>query len=127
MKPGAWIILVVLWAGAAPGAPPAPPAPAPPPADPFAENACVQCHRDLPGRSSEIVELEWKQSVHYAAGVGCDGCHGGNPAVRRDQFRSDEAFKQAAHLERNPEFLLISQDQQQFDKDYFKWVDAICR
>ena len=26
--------------------------------DPFADNACVECHRDLPGRSSEIVDLE---------------------------------------------------------------------
>jgi hypothetical protein len=85
---------------------------APAKADPFADNACIQCHRDLPGRSSEIVELEWKLSVHHAAGVTCDGCHGGNPAVKRDHFPSDEAFKKAAHLERNPEFLLMHQDKE---------------
>ena len=76
-------------------------------AEPFADNACVQCHRDLPGRSSEIVDLEWKHSVHFAANVGCDGCHGGNAALRREQFASDEEFKKAAHLERSPEFLLM--------------------
>ena len=78
--------------------------------DPFADNACVQCHRDLPGRSSEIVDLEWKHSVHFGANVGCDGCHGGNPSVRREQFESDDAYKRAAHLDRNPEFLLLHQD-----------------
>lgn len=77
--------------------------------DPFADNACVQCHRDLPGRSSEIVELEWKKSVHYAGGVACNGCHGGDPSVRRENFDSDEAWKNAAHLERDPEFMFIYQ------------------
>lgn len=76
-------------------------------ADPLAGNSCLECHRDLPGRSSEIVELEWKQSMHAAAGVGCDGCHGGNPAVRRGDYDSDEAWKRAAHLERDPEFLFM--------------------
>ena len=74
--------------------------------DPFADNACVQCHRDLPGRSSEIVDLEWKQSVHYAAKVACEGCHGGDASVRREQFATGDEFKRAAHLERIPEFLL---------------------
>jgi len=81
-------------------------------AEPFADNACVQCHRDLPGRSSHIVSVEWKQSIHYTASVGCDGCHGGNAAIRRDQFQSDEEFKRAAHLERNPEFLLMNRDKE---------------
>jgi hypothetical protein len=69
------------------------------------DNACVQCHRDLPGRSSAIVELEWKQSAHYAAGITCDGCHMGNASVRRESFESDEAWKEAAHLERDPAFM----------------------
>ena len=80
--------------------------------EPYADNACVQCHRDLPGRSSEIVDREWKQSVHYRANVGCDGCHGGNPSLKRVQFASDEDFKRASHIERNPEFLLMSQNQE---------------
>lgn len=83
-------------------------------ADPFATNACVQCHRDLPGRSSHIVEVEWKQSVHYANKVGCEGCHGGDATVRREQFESLAAFKRASHLERNPEFLLLHREGQEF-------------
>jgi hypothetical protein len=79
---------------------------------PFAGNNCVECHADLPGRSSHIVELEWKPSVHFAAGVGCDGCHGGDPTLRREQFGSEEAFKRAAHRERNPEFLVMHQEGQ---------------
>jgi hypothetical protein len=82
------------------------------PAEKFADNDCVQCHRDLPGRSAEIVALEWKHSVHYDANVGCDGCHGGNPALKRAQFASDDAFKKAAHQERSPEFLLINREQE---------------
>lgn len=85
-----------------------------PPSNPFADNACVQCHRDLPGRSSEIVDLEWKQSAHHAVGVGCDGCHGGNAQVRRDQFDSDDAWKRAAHVERDPEFLFMHRSDEDF-------------
>lgn len=83
-----------------------------PAADPFVGNACVECHRDLPGRSSEIVEKEWKHSVHYAGKVGCEGCHGGNATCRRDQFATDDEFKRAAHLERSPEFLLLFSDKE---------------
>ena len=82
--------------------------------DPFADNACVQCHGDLPGRFSEIVHLEWKQSVHYDAGVGCQGCHGGDASVTRDQFDSVDAMERAAHLQRNPEFLLMHRTDRQF-------------
>lgn len=82
--------------------------------DPFAGNACVQCHRQLAGRSSEIVDLEWKTSVHYANGVACDGCHGGDATLRADQFPNEEAFKDAAHLSRNPEFLTVSAERGRF-------------
>jgi hypothetical protein len=84
------------------------------PPDDFADNGCVQCHQDLPGRLSEIVELEWRRSVHYEAGVGCEGCHGGDALARRDQFDSDEAWKQAAHLARDPEFLFVHGADSQF-------------
>jgi hypothetical protein len=79
--------------------------------DPYAGNACVSCHRDLPGRSSEIVDLEWRQSVHYGAKVGCDGCHGGDASVRREQFPNEDAFKAASHMDRNPEFLAMQGQQ----------------
>ena len=76
--------------------------------DPYAHNACVQCHRNLAGRSAEIVDLEWARSIHYQNHVACDGCHGGDASLKREQFPSDDAWKQASHLARNPEFLLLS-------------------
>lgn len=82
--------------------------------DRYADNACVQCHRDLSGRSSEIVILEWEQSVHYGANVGCEGCHGGNAALKREQFDSDEAFKRASHLERSADFLVMHRSESEF-------------
>ena len=85
----------------------APPASAQPAGDPYADNACVQCHRRIAGRSAEIVDLEWANSVHYRNKVACDGCHGGDPSLTRDLFPSNDAFKQAAHLARNPEFLQL--------------------
>lgn len=75
--------------------------------DPYEHNACVQCHRNLAGRSAEIVDLEWARSVHYKNNVACDGCHGGDSTVRREQYPTDEAWKQAAHVARSPEFLSI--------------------
>jgi hypothetical protein len=75
-------------------------------ADPYTGNACVECHRDLPGKSSQIVELDWKQSVHYEAQVACDGCHGGNPNLRADEFDTPDAWKRASHIARDPDFLL---------------------
>jgi len=82
--------------------------------DSFADNACVQCHRNLAGRSSEIVDVEWKNSIHYANAVACDGCHGGDASLRADQFPNDEAFKDAAHLSRNPEFLTLTAEEGRF-------------
>ncbi|MHC4992214.1 MAG: multiheme c-type cytochrome [Planctomycetota bacterium] len=82
--------------------------------DPFADNACVQCHRDLAGRSSAIVDLEWRRSAHYEANVGCDSCHGGNAATRREQFESEEAWKNASHLRRDPEFMFMHRTEGQF-------------
>lgn len=82
--------------------------------DPYSRNNCVQCHANLPGRSSEIVELEWKHSVHFGAKVGCDGCHGGNAALRREQFESEDAFKRAAHLERHADFLVMHSAEREF-------------
>lgn len=82
--------------------------------DPYADNACVQCHKNIPGRSAEIVELEWKQSVHHKASVGCEGCHGGDATVDREQFSSHDEFKRAAHLDRTPEFLVLHQPDSQF-------------
>jgi hypothetical protein len=75
-------------------------------ADTYKDNACVSCHQNLPGKLSGVVE-QWKQSVHYRNNVACDGCHGGDPSVKRDQFDSEEAFKNRSHLHRDREFLLV--------------------
>lgn len=80
----------------------------------FAANNCVQCHQSLPGRLGEIVLLEWKNSVHFANNVACDGCHGGNSAARAEQFATPDEFKNAAHLARDPKFLSVVQSQDRF-------------
>lgn len=72
----------------------------------YEDNACVSCHQNLPGKLSAVVQ-EWKQSIHFKNNVTCDGCHGGDPSVKRDQFDSEEVFKNRAHLHRDREFLLI--------------------
>jgi hypothetical protein len=92
----------------------------------YDDNNCVQCHQDLPGRSSEIVQLEWKKSVHFAASVGCDGCHGGDPSLKREQFPSEEQFKRAAHLQRNPEFLLMDRERQFVSAARGRSVSYLC-
>lgn len=75
--------------------------------DRYANNACVRCHSALPGRLGEIANHDWKQSVHYANAVGCDGCHGGDPGVRADQFPDEVAFKNASHMTRDPKLLAV--------------------
>lgn len=52
--------------------------PSPPDAQPPPETVCVQCHGKQAGRTGEPVAL-WRQSVHAGNGIGCDGCHGGDP------------------------------------------------
>jgi formate-dependent nitrite reductase cytochrome c552 subunit len=45
-------------------------------------NSCVACHRVITGvRYLEHDFTDWSQSVHAKAGVTCEACHGGNPAV----------------------------------------------
>ena len=49
--------------------------------DPFSANQCVRCH----SRIATPVALsnsyfEWHSSIHQERGIGCEKCHGGNPA-----------------------------------------------
>lgn len=81
--------------------------------DTYKDNACVSCHQNLPGKLSGVVE-EWKQSIHFRNNIACDGCHGGDPSVKRDQFDSEEAFKNHSHLNRDREFLLVPRTQSLF-------------
>src|SRR3990172_1946695 len=80
---------------------------------PYNNNACISCHQDLPGKLSAVVH-EWKQSIHFQNNVACDGCHGGDPSVKRDQFDSEKVFKERSHLQRDREFFLIQQSKDQF-------------
>ncbi len=84
-----------------------------PPADPYQDNACVSCHRDLVGKLGTVVQ-EWRQSVHFRNSVGCDGCHGGDPAVKREQCDSEDVFKQRSHQQRSRELSLVSRPDEQF-------------
>jgi hypothetical protein len=47
----------------------------------FKDNQCVQCHSKLqsPYRVTSRY-AEWHISLHKEKAVGCDKCHGGNPA-----------------------------------------------
>lgn len=80
----------------------------------YAGNACVECHANLPGRLGEIALLEWRNSVHYANKVSCDGCHGGDAGVEAGQFDTPEAFKNASHLQRDTKFLTADTAADQF-------------
>jgi hypothetical protein len=54
--------------------PPAPPGIALP-----GDENCVKCHSQSTGRAAEVVGIH-QSSAHGRAGVGCDDCHGGDPA-----------------------------------------------
>lgn len=43
------------------------------------ESQCVRCHSYAVRREWLNIVPQWKRSVHAAQGVGCEGCHGGNP------------------------------------------------
>jgi len=46
-------------------------------------STCVNCHRTISGVNYlEHDFVDWAQSVHAKAGVTCEACHGGNPAVK---------------------------------------------
>jgi len=77
------------------------------------DNACVSCHQNLPGKLSAVVQ-EWKQSIHFRNNITCDGCHGGDPSIKQEQFDNEEAFKNRSHLNRDREFLLIPRTESVF-------------
>ena len=73
----------------------------------YEDNACVVCHRAEGGRLAEMVDQEWALSVHKAQDVPCEQCHGGDATLSRDQFTTEEEFKEAAHATFRPEFLFL--------------------
>lgn len=44
-----------------------------------APSSCVTCHGQLEGELADPVK-SWPSDVHASAGLGCDGCHGGDPS-----------------------------------------------
>jgi hypothetical protein len=65
--------------------------PSRPGAQPPPEIVCVQCHGKQAGRTGAPVAL-WKQSVHAENGIGCDGCHGGDPRDEADAMSPARGF-----------------------------------
>ncbi|HKQ74865.1 MAG TPA: cytochrome c3 family protein [Blastocatellia bacterium] len=43
------------------------------------DDNCVKCHAQSTGRAAEVVGIH-QSSAHGRIGVGCDDCHGGDPA-----------------------------------------------
>ena len=44
------------------------------------ENSCLECHRGLDGKYSDIAN-EWEASVHATYDITCADCHGGDPGA----------------------------------------------
>ena len=42
------------------------------------KESCSECHSYM-SKKSQVIVGEWKQSIHAKKGIGCSGCHGGNP------------------------------------------------
>jgi hypothetical protein len=46
-----------------------------------ADGSCVSCHRGVKDSAGLRRNFsDWKTSVHAKSGIGCESCHGGNPA-----------------------------------------------
>jgi len=62
-------------------------------ADPADEESCVTCHKTLGEISEELAApaLAWEKDVHFANGLQCVSCHGGDPSKEVAQD-SDKAM-----------------------------------
>lgn len=82
------LVVGLVFAPSATGESPSPSTPPAPEASPIAQpadlqsNQCYACHAAIDVQQRTITET-WLASAHGRAGIGCDGCHGGDP-------RSDE-------------------------------------
>ena len=54
-------------------------------------SSCIDCHSRQKDKSGQVVTI-FQTSVHKNAGVGCDGCHGG------DSSQSDKAKAHSGHF-----------------------------
>jgi hypothetical protein len=60
-------------------------------ADDAPRSECVACHESDPDELVADCVPEWRASVHAAAEVSCDGCHGGDPQADDEDDAHDEA------------------------------------
>jgi Cytochrome c3 len=66
------------------------------------QDSCVSCHLSQGGASASIV-AEWQSSIHSQRGVGCAGCHGGDPT----KSTKDEAMSAIAGFIGRPNIIDI--------------------
>jgi len=69
------------------------------------ESSCVACHAQLDGKLAAPTKA-WQADVHAAAGIGCAGCHGGDPssALASD---AEAAMAQAKGFRKAPDRLHV--------------------
>ncbi|MBI4951210.1 MAG: hypothetical protein HY908_04195 [Myxococcales bacterium] len=58
-----------------------------------AQNECVRCHASLSEKRLRGAADAWRASVHGKDGIGCFGCHGGDPADPTVRAHLAENFK----------------------------------
>lgn len=54
------------------------------------ESTCITCHALEEDEELSAPVEEWRHSVHAAASVGCDSCHGGDPSQEDADLSMDE-------------------------------------
>lgn len=63
-----------------------------------AASTCVSCHDALDRQNSEPVRL-WERGLHRQAGIGCHGCHGGDPGSLESAMAPSSGFRAAPSRE----------------------------
>jgi predicted CXXCH cytochrome family protein len=54
---------------------------------PASGGSCVKCHQEI----HEKIVADFKEDIHNRNGIGCNGCHGGNPSVD-DETAMDKKY-----------------------------------
>ncbi len=67
------------------------------------DTVCIQCHGSLDERLSAPVE-QWQSSVHYANGISCHDCHGGDPTDFELAMSPERGFIGVPEYEAVPDF-----------------------
>jgi predicted CXXCH cytochrome family protein len=67
------------------------------------KNSCVDCHAKLEDELKAPAE-SFKLDVHQQFGLGCQDCHGGNPALDDQDKAKDNTFRGAPKRVQVPEF-----------------------